>query len=345
MGQVLHVVEPSGDAWRRCHGASYVVHEDVPADAPLEFAASVVRGLEDHPRWLDCRFLYDDAGWAIFEHITAQPEYYQTRTEEKLLAAHAGDIREAVGDVTLVELGSGSSAKTRQLLQAWCSRGASRYVPIDINARVLESACRELVAAFPELAVEAIAASYERALPIVAKASPLQLAFLGSSIGNFDVVETERFLAMVAASLSPGDTFLLGLDLVKAPAVLEAAYNDAAGWTARFTLNLFTRMNRELGAGVPLDAVEHVAFYNDRLERIEIYARFLREVHLRVRPLDRSFRIASGEMIRTEISRKFRPDAVAATAAAFSFAHERTYLAPDESFAVLLLRRTARLPG
>ena len=343
--RALRIVEPSGNGWRRCYGPNYLVHVDAPADTALEFAASVVRGLEDHPRWLDSRYLYDDAGSAIFERITAEPEYYQTRTEERLLATHAGDIRDTVGDVTLVELGSGSSTKTRRLLRAWCSRGASRYVPIDINARVLESACRELVAAFPELAVEAIAASYERALPVVGKASPLQLAFLGSTIGNFDVVETERFLALIAASLSPGDTFLLGLDLVKAPKALEAAYNDAAGWTARFTLNLFTRMNRELGAGVPVDAVEHVAFYNDRLEQIEIYARFLREVQLHVRPLGRSFRIAPGEMIRTEVSRKFRPEAVAATASAFSFAHERTYLAPDESFAVLLLRRTSRLPG
>ncbi len=344
-GRAVRMVEASGNGWRQSYGANYVVHVDAPTDTLLEFAASVVRGLEDHPRWLDCRYLYDDAGSAIFEHITAQPEYYQTRTEERLLAAHANDIRNTVGDVTLVELGSGSSTKTRRLLRAWCSRGSAHYVPIDINARVLESACRELVAAFPELTVEAIAASYERALPVVAKVSPLQLAFLGSTIGNLDVSETERFLAMIAASLSPGDTFLLGLDLVKSPAVLEAAYNDAAGWSARFTLNLFARMNRELGAGVPLDAVEHVAFYNDRLERIEIYARFLREVHLQVRPLGRSFRIAAGEMIRTEISRKFRPDAVAAMASAFSFAHERTYLAPDESFAVLLLRRASRLPG
>lgn len=344
-GRAVRIVEPSGNGWRRCYGANYLVHLDAPADAPLEFADSVVRGLEDHPRWLDSRYLYDDAGSAIFERITAQPEYYQTRTEERLLAAHAGDIRDSVGDVTLVELGSGSSTKTRRLLRAWCSRGTSRYVPIDINARVLESACRELVATFPGLAVEAIAASYERALPVVAKVSPLQLAFLGSTIGNFDVAETERFLAMIAASLSPGDTFLLGLDLVKDPVVLEAAYNDAAGWTARFTLNLFARMNRELGAGVPLDAVEHVAFYNDRLERIEIYARFLREVHIQVRSLDRSFRIAPGEMIRTEISRKFRPEVIAAMASAFGFAHERTYPAPDDSFAVLLLRRTSKLPG
>ena len=344
-GRALRIVEPSGNGWRRCYGPNYLLHVDAPADAPLEFAASVVRGLEDHPRTLDCRYLYDDAGSAIFEHITAQPEYYQTRTEERLLGAHAGDIRDTVGDVTLVELGSGSSAKTRRLLRAWCSRGESRYVPIDINAQVLESACRELVATFPELTVEAIAASYERALPVVAKASPLQLAFLGSTIGNLDVAETERFLALTAASLSPGDTLLLGLDLVKSPVVLEAAYNDAAGWSARFTLNLFARMNRELGAGVPLDAVEHIAFYNDRLERIEIYARFLREVQLHVRPLGRAFRIAPGEMIRTEISRKFRPEAVAATASAFSFAHDHTYLAPDESFAVLLLRRTSKLPG
>ncbi len=327
------------NGWRVRGDGGFLLHIDSPQDPRLEFAASVARGLDDYPRWLDSRWLYDDAGSEIFERITEQPEYYQTRTEERLLAAHAADIRRRAGDVTLVEVGSGSSAKTHRLLQAWQRHGWSRYVPIDISAGMLETACRDLIRAFPGLTVEAIAASYERALPLITGVSPLQLVFLGSTIGNFDVSDTERFLDMVAQSLLPSDTVLLGLDLVKNHAALELAYNDAAGWSARFTTNLFARMNRELGTEVPLDAVEHVAYYNDRLERIEIYARFRREVCLQVRPLGRRFRIAAGEMIRTEISRKFRPEAVAATAAGFGFAHEATYAAPDDTFAMLLLRR------
>jgi L-histidine N-alpha-methyltransferase len=331
--------------WRVHERGAYVVHADASPDPVREFARSVARSLGDHPRQLDCRYLYDEMGSEIFERITEQPEYYQTRTEERILAEHATAIRDRVGDVTLVELGSGSSAKTHHLLDAWCRRGPARYVPIDISLAMLETACRKLADAYPALAVEALAGSYERALPLLRKVSPLQLAFLGSTIGNFEEAETDRFFELLAAHLAPGDTILLGLDLVKDPATLEAAYNDAAGWTARFTGNLFARMNRELGAGVPLDAVEHVAFYNDRLERIEIYARFLREVHLHVAPLDRWFRIAPGEMIRTEISRKFRPERTAAVAARFGFDHEATYAAPDGSFAVLLLRRAKRLPG
>jgi L-histidine N-alpha-methyltransferase len=328
--------------WRLRDEGGFVLHVDVPQDSCLAFARSVARGLADHPRWLDSRWLYDDAGSEIFERITEQPEYYQTRTEERLLATYAGDIRRRAGDATLVELGSGSSAKTHRLLDAWQRHGRCRYVPIDISAGALEAACRDLLRAFPALTVEAIAASYERALPLIAGLSPLQLVFLGSTIGNFDVSDTERFLNMVARSLAPGDTVLLGLDLVKDHPTLELAYNDAAGWSARFTTNLFARMNRELGAEVPLDAVEHVAYYNDRLERIEIYARFRREVYVCVRSLGHRFRIAAGEMVRTEISRKFRPEAVAATAAGFGFAHEITYVAPDDSFALLLLRRHGR---
>jgi L-histidine N-alpha-methyltransferase len=335
---------PARDGWRVVDGGGFRLHVDAPGDPVREFAESVARGLDDHPRRLDCRYLYDDRGTEIFARITEQPEYYQTRTEERLLAAHAADIRDRVGNVTLVELGSGNSAKTHRLLEAWQPCDRARYIPIDINAETLASACRDLVRRFSGLVVEGIAASYERALPVVTAASPLQLLFLGSTIGNFDVADTERFFAEVAAALAPGDTFLLGLDLVKDPGALEAAYNDAAGWTARFTKNLFVRMNRELGADVPIEAVEHVAYYNDRLERIEIFARFTREVALHVRPLGRRFRIAAGEMIRTEISRKFRPAAVAAVAAEFGLGHEHTYAAPDGSFAVLLLRREGKTP-
>jgi L-histidine N-alpha-methyltransferase len=339
------LINPPHDGWDCRGGANFFLHVNDRPDARREFAEAVVRGLQAAPRCLDSRYLYDDEGSDIFERITEQPEYYQTRTEERLLAAAAADIRERVGDVSLVELGSGSSAKTRRLLEAWCERGASRYVPIDISGGMLETACRDLAATFPELAVEGIAASYERALPLIGMVSPLLMLFLGSTIGNSDRPEIAASLETIASNVLPGDRLLLGVDLVKGKRQLEAAYNDAAGWTARFTTNLFARMNRELGSRVPLDAVEHVAFYNERLERIEIYARFRRRVDIDVPLLERSFRIEPGEMIRTEISCKFRVDDVEATAARYGLMLETTYRDAEDLFAVLLLRRAECLPA
>src|SRR5262249_6515571 len=172
-----------------------------------------------------------------------QPEYYLTRTEAALLARHADEIRALVGSAALVELGSGTSAKTRHLLDAWTRRDpASTYVAVDICGPVVDDSCSALGREYPELDVRGIAGSYEQAMPWFATLSPLVLAFLGSTIGNFDDLEMDEFLGRIADSLAPGDHLLLGIDLVKDTATLEAAYDDAAGVTADFTLNLFARM-------------------------------------------------------------------------------------------------------
>jgi iron(II)-dependent oxidoreductase len=325
--------------FRREHHRGFTLAVDTPHDAQEGFAQSVVRGLSDHPRWLNCRYLYDAAGSELFERITEQPEYYQTRTEAALLAAHAAEIRALAGAPTLVELGSGSSTKTRHLLRAWTAGGRrARYVPIDISGDMLRRSCEALGVEHPGLDVQGIAASYERALPILHECSPLTLIFLGSTIGNFNPQETADFFDRVSAGLSAGDHFLLGIDLVKDVRTLEAAYDDAAGWTARFTKNLFGRMNRELGTRLDLDAIEHVAYYNERLDRIEIFARFTREAIVELPRLGRTFRIAPGEMVLTEISRKFHPDEMAATAARFGFETVRVFTDPARAFALLLLR-------
>jgi iron(II)-dependent oxidoreductase len=309
-----------------------------PADG---FAQSVVRGLSDHPRWLHCRWLYDDAGSDIFERICEQPEYYQTRTEAALLAEHAAEIRRLAGAPTLVELGSGSSVKTRHLLRGW---GEARYVPVDISVGMLRASCAALAAENPRIAVRGIAASYERAFPLLRDLSPLVLIFLGSTIGNLNPQETADFLDRVSASLSPGDHFLVGIDLVKDVRTLEAAYNDAAGWSAAFTKNLFARMNRELGTRLDLDAIEHVAYYDDPLDRIEIFARFKREQTIALPDLGRRFRIARGEMVLTEISRKFQVDEMAANCARFGLDAVRAFVDPTKAFALLLLRMRGRRP-
>ena len=328
---------PAG--WQIHKPGPFLLHVDDTRESPVAFALSVAAGLDDEARWLDSRYLYDAAGSALFERITLQPEYYQTRTEEELLARHARQIRAVVGDVALVELGSGSSSKTRQLLDAWVAAGKSRYFPIDVSEAALEQACSALATRYPCLTLEGIAASYERALPVLAGASPMMLAFLGSSLGNLGKHQQGEFLDLVSGHLGADDFFLVGLDLVKDPAMLEASYNDAAGVTADFTRNLFVRMNRDLGTEIPIDDVEHVAYYNDDRERIEIYAQFNRGLSLRIGAIDRQFRVARGERIRTELSHKYRPAAVAATFARHGF--ELVYRAEQDQpgFGLYLFRR------
>jgi iron(II)-dependent oxidoreductase len=329
--------------FRRQRHRGFALEVDALEESSAGFAQSVVRGLSDHPRWLACRYLYDAAGSEIFERICEQPEYYQTRTEEGLLRAHAAEIRSLVPAATLVELGSGSSTKTRHLLRAWTAGGqAARYVPVDVSRDMLVRSCTALATEHSRLEVRGVAASYERAFPLLREVSPLVLVFLGSTIGNLNPEETADFLDRVSASLAPGDHFLLGIDLVKDVGTLEAAYNDAAGWSAAFTRNLFARMNRELGTALDLDAIEHVAYYNAHLDRIEIFARFVREAEVALPELGRRFRIAPGEMILTEISRKFQVDEVAANTARFGFETVCTFTDPDRTFAVLLLRMRER---
>lgn len=304
------------------------------------FALSVAQGLAHHPRRLSCRYLYDAAGSALFERITEQPEYYLTSAEASLLARHARRIRALTGPSALVELGAGTSAKTRHLLDAWSAvdPGAT-YVAVDICEPVVVAAGEDLRREYPRLDVRGIAGSYEQALPWLAALSPVTVAFLGSTIGNFDDPELDEFLARVAGSLAGGDHFLLGVDLVKDVATLEAAYDDAAGVTARFTQNLFARMNRELGTEIDLDAVEHVAHYNERCERIDIFARFRDETWIELPTLGERFRIAAGETIQTEISRKFRADEMMLRVSRHGFVPVETFTDDAGRFASLLLRR------
>ena len=328
--------------FRREHHRNFELAVDSFEEPAEGFAQSVVRGLSDNPRWLNCRYLYDNAGSEIFERICEQPEYYQTRTEAALLAEHASEIRALAAAPTLVELGSGSSVKTRHLLRAWPE---GRYVPVDISLGMLRRSCAALAAEHPRLEVRGVAASYERAFPLLREVSPLVLIFLGSTIGNLNPQETADFLDRVSASLSPGDHFLVGIDLAKDVRTLEAAYNDRGGWSAAFTKNLFARMNRELGTALDLDAIEHVAYYNDQLDRIEIYARFARDQVIALPDLGRRFRIARGEMILTEISRKFQVDEVTANAARFGLETARVFTDPAKAFGLLLLRMRDRRPA
>ena len=322
-------------------GERWSVHFDGTSASEDSFAHSVARGLSDHPRWLHCRYLYDETGSRIFSAITEQPEYYLTGAESEILVANADAIRELVGPAPIIELGAGSGAKTRYLLDAWsrATDGEFDYIPIDIDPSVLTRAAKELAGDYERLIVTGLATSYERGMDAVARLSPMCLVFLGSTIGNFNPDETDAFLARLARTLAPDDSLLLGIDLAKDVRTLEAAYDDAGGWSRRFTRNLFARMNRELGTDFDVESIDHIAYWNDRLERIEIYARFRHATRVDLPSIGRSFRVAPGEMVLTEISRKYRIQGMTSDLARFGFAVERVFTDDADRFAVMLCRR------
>lgn len=305
----------------------------------------MLAGLTDSPRWLPCRFLYDTRGSALFEEITRQPEYYLTRAEESILVRRAEEIRSLTGPAHVVELGSGSARKTGHLLDAYARRAERvRYVPIDVSESALRAAARNLERIDPARArrieVRGVVGTYQSAFPLLRELSPCLVLFLGSTIGNFESGESVAFWRALAASLSPGDHFLLGVDLVKDRATLEAAYDDRAGVSVQFTRNLFTRMNRELGAGVDVERVEHVARYDQDLQRMEIFARFTADQVIDVAPLGARLKIRAGEMVLTEISRKFVLADVERHATAFGLDPVRSFTDDHQRFGLVLMRRT-----
>ena len=311
------------------------------ASAVLDFARAAALGLSDTPRWLPSRFLYDARGSALFEQICELPEYYPTRTESAILRTAARTIRAHTGPVTLIELGSGSSVKTDLLLAAYSDGGtAVRYVPVDVSASILQLAADRIEDLFPSVNVDSVHGEYEEAFRLLAAYAPSLLLFLGSTIGNFNHAESLAFWRRVRAAMPDGSWMLLGVDLVKDPAVLKAAYNDTQGVTAQFTRNLFARMNRELDAGIDLEAVEHVATWNAPWQRIEIGARFRTDQDVRISPLGRTFHIEAGELIMTEISRKFVLSHLTQYLRCFGFSVAHVATDPDEYFGVLLLQKT-----
>jgi L-histidine Nalpha-methyltransferase len=312
------------------------------ADPALDFAKAVVIGLSDRPRWLPCRFLYDERGSRLFDQITETPEYYLTRTETAILADAASEVRLLTGPRTLVELGSGDSVKTRHLLSAYTDGGrATEYVSVDVSDAALSAAKRMIARTHPAVRVRSVHGTYDEGLALLPRLSPLLLLFLGSTIGNFNRTEALLFWTDVRRRLRGGDFVLLGVDLVKDAGVLNAAYNDADGHSAAFTMNLFARMNRELGAGIDLSGVRHRADYNAAWQRIEIAAEFTTDQTIAVRPLDRALPIEAGERIMTEISRKFVLGDLQEYLETFGLEVRRTFTDERGWYAVLLLERAS----
>lgn len=311
-----------------------------PAGDADGFAAAVAAGLGARPKSLPCRFFYDDEGSRLFEEICRLPEYYPTRTEGEILARNAGEIAEAVGEsAALAELGSGSSAKTRTLIEAFLARQeALHYAPVDISAGFLEETANRLLGLYPGLSVTAIAAEYRAALPhLPPHDGPRLVLFLGSNVGNLEESEAALLLGAVAATFAPRDRLLVGFDRLKEPEVLERAYDDAAGVTGRFNRNLLARANRELGAEFDLEAFDHAAPFVAARSRVEMRLVSRKPQEVRVAALDRTFSFGEGEAIHTESCHKYALTDVERLAQASGLRVDRLWSDPREWFSVALL--------
>jgi L-histidine N-alpha-methyltransferase len=301
----------------------------------------VLDGLTRPFKELPPKWFYDDRGSELFERICEQPEYYPTRTERRILADQAAEVAALTGASELVELGAGYATKTRVLLDALRDAGTlARYIPTDVSAVTVEACARELVAEYPGLRVHGQVADFDRHLDrLPAAEGPRLLAFLGGTIGNFAPGSRRRFLRGVAAELGADGHLLLGADLVKDRATLEAAYNDAAGVTAAFNRNVLHVVNRELGADFDVDAFEHVAFFDAERGWIEMRLRAVARQHVRVAALDLDVELAAREEMRTEISAKFTPQRLEADLAVAGLEVVRLLTDRDERFSVALARR------
>lgn len=314
----------------------FVLELERAQTADLEdFRRAVLAGLSRRPRAIPAKFLYDARGSALFDKICELPEYYLTRVETEILRAHACEIAELAGaDCALIEFGSGSSVKSRLLLDAM---DPAVYAPIDISREHLDRSMSQLQRDYPSLAIEAICADYMALddLPKLRASSRRVGFFPGSSIGNLEPDEALAFFRKARHLLGREGALILGLDLKKDPERLHAAYNDSAGVTAAFTLNLLRRMNRELQATFELDAFEHEAFYNATEGRIEIYFRSLRAQSVTV--AGRSFAFAEGERVHTEYSYKYEVSQLEAMSRQASFRLRHVWTDADQQFAVAYL--------
>jgi L-histidine N-alpha-methyltransferase len=272
----------------------------------------VVHGLTKSPKSLPPKWFYDAVGSDLFDQITRLPEYYPTRTEAQILRERSAEIAAASGADTLVELGSGTSEKTRMLLDALRDNGSlRRFIPFDVDASVLESAGSAIAKEYPGIEIDAVCGDFEEHLGKIPRVGRRLVVFLGSTIGNLTPGPRADFLAALADTLQPGDSLLLGTDLVKDSDRLVAAYDDRAGITAQFNRNVLAVVNRELDADFDLAAFAHVAKWNSDEERIEMWLRSRHAQRVQVKALDLTVDFAAGEQMLTEVSCKFRPDGVA----------------------------------
>ncbi len=305
-------------------------------------ADDVLDGLTRPFKELPPKHFYDTRGAELFDRICELPEYYPTRAERAILDGCAPQIAELTDAAELVELGSGTAAKTRVLLDALHAAGSlHRYVPLDVTEAMVRDCAAELVSLYPGLHVHGVVGDFERHLdgvPAPVNGGRRLVAFLGGTIGNFPPGSRRRFLRQIAALLRPQDQLLMGADLVKDPQVLEAAYDDSEGVTAEFNRNVLHVLNRELGADFQPDAFDHVALFDSRHEWIEMRLRSQHEQTVRVKALELSVHFAEGEEMRTEISAKFTRRRIEDDLAAAGLTLTHWLTDPDELFALTLSR-------
>jgi L-histidine N-alpha-methyltransferase len=320
--------------------ATVEVHSYLGPGDERSLADDALDGLTRPMKELPPKHLYDARGSELFDAICELPEYYQTRTERLILATHADDIVAQTGAVELVELGSGSATKTRVLLDAMESAGTlRRYVPVDVSATTVHAVAELFTGEYDGLSVYGVVGDFERHLSKLPEpVGPRLVPFLGGTIGNFPPGSRRRFLRGLGKILGPAGHLLLGVDLVKDPHVIEAAYDDSAGVTAQFNLNVLHVLNRELGANFDVGAFEHVAFFDREREWIEMRLRATEPQQVRVEALDLDITFAAREELRTEISAKFTPDGLRGDLAAAGLELVEFYTDPDELFAVSLAR-------
>lgn len=313
-----------------------------PARILPGLAEDVRRGLWEPLRSLPPKYFYDERGSQLFDAICDTPEYYVTRTEDALLLDCAAELIDDLRPQHIIEFGSGAARKTRHLFDQCDTAGnAAVYWPFDVCEEILLHSGRHLLHRYDWLCVNALVGDYSAGLHHLPRpAGNCLYLFLGGTIGNFTPAEALAFLRDVRSGMGPGDRLLLGADRIKSPELLHAAYNDRAGITAEFNLNLLRVLNRELEADFDPDGFRHEAVYNDHASRIEMYLVSLREQSVNLARLGRVLDLAAGERILTEISRKFTPASLAELLVAAGFAAERHY-EPDNGFFSLVLAAPA----
>jgi L-histidine Nalpha-methyltransferase len=322
--------------------ARLIIRDLVRRNGNVEFAEDVRRGLSSDPKQLFPKYLYDSLGSRLFDAICHVDEYYPTRAENEILTRHSDEIVAALPDCrTLIELGSGSADKTRRIIEALLRHQADLlFIPVDISASALEKSSRALLAAYPPLRIEAYAADYLDGLAAMQPlaAGPALVLFLGSNIGNFEQADALTFLQAIRRMLRPGDALLLGADLKKDRATLEAAYNDALGVTRAFIVNELARINRELGGNFDLWAFGLRSVYNEAAGCVEVYLESLRSQSVTIKSLEMSVNFAAGEWMHMEHSYKFDIDGLSQMGLQSGFELEKTWLDSERRFSSNLFR-------
>ncbi|TAD81929.1 MAG: L-histidine N(alpha)-methyltransferase [Oscillatoriales cyanobacterium] len=320
-----------------------LVSVKAPTATEINAGCDVVSGLTQTPKSLPPKYFYDDRGSNLFELICQLPEYYVTRTEAAILEECAGAIANLTGPCEIVELGSGSSTKTRILLDAYSQREYPlHYLPIDISPTILESSAFQLLAEYPSLQIHGLVSTYELALAKIAP-SPLptrMICFLGSTLGNLSPEECDVFFSQIVGALQPGEYFLLGIDLDKSKEILEPAYDDSQGVTAAFNLNMLRHLNRKYEGNFDLTQFEHWAFYNQAECQIEMHLKSKKAQTVNLRGLNLAVEFAVGETIRSEISRKFKLPNMQEQLASRGLVPVQVWTDPNQWFGLILCQRS-----